>query len=76
MSLLLKRIVIILGLLLVITSICIGISIIIFSFKFLDGSITLNAFQYFVIMLAIGIAGFCIGFLGILIIYTASEEHK
>lgn len=70
--LLIRKILIIMGLILLAISICIGITIIIFSFKFMNGSwLTLG--KYILAMLGLGFGGLFIGILGVFVIYLSID---
>lgn len=69
-NLFIKRLSIILGFILILLSIAIGISIIIFSFKYMAGS-WLTFGKYIISTIALGIAAFFIAFIGIIIVYVS-----
>jgi hypothetical protein len=75
----LKRIIAILGLILILCSIVCGICIVIFSFKFMGGK-WLGLGKYILAVLSLGFGGMLIGVTGIntikLLIYNEDKENE
>jgi hypothetical protein len=70
--LLIRKILIIVGLIMLTISIAIGVCIIIFSFKFMAGTwLTLG--KYILAMIGLGLAGAIIAIIGIFIIYLSID---
>lgn len=74
-KLLIRKILIIAGLLFIALAIAIGVCIIIFSFKFMGG-IWLTWWQYMLAMLGLGIAAMIIAVLGIFVIYLSIDNNN
>lgn len=74
-KILIRKILIIFGLLLILVSIAIGVSIVIFSFKFMNGC-WLNWWQYILAMIGLGLAGAIIAVIGIFMIYISIDEQN
>jgi hypothetical protein len=70
-----RKILIIFGLLFILISIAIGVSIVIFSFKFMGGS-WLPVWKYILSMIGLAIAGLIIAIIGILIIYLSVDTSQ
>ena len=70
-----KNLLTILGFILILISIIIGISIIVFSYKYMAGN-WLTFGKYVISMIALGIGGFFIAFVGILIIHIAIFDEN
>ena len=74
-KLIIRKIMIIFGLILLAISIAIGVSIIIFSFKFMK-NLGLLWWQYMLAVIGLAIAGFIVGVLGILLIYISVDTGQ
>jgi hypothetical protein len=72
-NLFIKRLLILLGFVLILISIAIGISIIVFSCKYMAGT-WLTFGKYIISMVALGTGGFFIAFTGIIIIYVSTVD--
>ena len=70
-----RKILIIFGLLFILISIAIGVSIVIFSFKFMAGS-WLPLWKYILAILGLAVAGLIIAVIGILIIYLSVDTSQ
>jgi len=75
MNLLIRRILAVFGLLLILTTIAGGVSIVIFSHKFIIGNINMTLLQYIFAMIGYGIAQLLVGILGLILIYV-SVDYK
>ena len=69
----LKKIIIIMGLILIFISIITGILITVFSIKLLNGTWLFS--QYILTVIGLGISGFFIGILGIILIYACIKGN-
>ena len=70
-----KRILIIIGFLFILISIIGGLSIIVFSFKFVTGVWVINLLEYIFAMIGLSIACMIIAIIGIIFIYIGIDDE-
>ena len=74
-NLFIRKVLVIFGILLFLVAIAIGVSIIVLSFKFIQGT-WLTLWEFILAMIGVGLGGALIGLLGLVLVYAAIDDKK